>query len=235
MNTCIQTAFILPVRSFTSGKSRLASVFSDKDRTELNISLFRNTVLKLRQSRLKTDIIVVTSDDSVVNACERQGVISIKDMSPVSNLSYAVQLGAEEARHRMANWICYIPVDLPLLDTNSIDSAVELAVQFNSSLIVPGKSSDTTAMLLTRSQIDISYSFGPGSFWRHFNSLINAYTSLFVYRNHSIETDLDEADDVYDIIYALNKIKNSNQATKEQIKLIEILNRPSRSLIGSQA
>lgn len=219
----MKLAFVLPVRSFSGGKSRLAQALQQQDREKLNWVLYRHVLRQLRTAFPESTIIVVTSDGKVLDACVSDGVVAVFDENQPATLSGAVSLGAVRARILGSEYICYLPTDLPFLTASKLREMLDRAMTFGATLIVPGASQDTTAMLLTFGSSDFPYHFGSGSFSRHLSSLLKTKLPIIIHREHCIESDLDEVQDLTVALAGLNEQATAGVVTDEQAEILEIL------------
>lgn len=226
----MDVSFILPIKSFDQGKTRLRHVLSTDDRRKLNVLLSNHIISEISKLDLEHTILIVSSDPAVIDHATSRSLIGIIDTSSHPTLTTAVILAASHARHTLANWICYIPIDLPLLRTPELRRLINRAVDFDASLIVPSGDDSTTSLLLTPRSFEMEYQFGSMSCRHHMSSLLLAKRSFIVERSISLERDIDTPDDIEDIKANIATSMRNSSATEAQIEIFNILNRANLNI-----
>lgn len=152
---------LIPVRDF-SGMSRLETVLAPELRTALSRWLCKTAVSAAQTAGL--DVIVVSSSPEVREWTHADGIETWPD--PGTGLSAAM---AEAVGRMGANpWIA-LHADLPLLTAAAL---TEVARQpGDRTVLVPSHDGGTNVI---RSSGAFPFSYGPGSFHRHFAAAPNA-------------------------------------------------------------
>ncbi len=107
------TWIVIPVRSLTDGKRRLASVLEPPERAALVRRLFRRTLGAAAQARLP--VLVVSPDPAALALARDYGATGLEEPRPVE-LNHALELAAREAASRGAGAILVVSADLPDLE-----------------------------------------------------------------------------------------------------------------------
>ena len=154
--------FVIPIRSFHLGKSRLAGALDQIDRKRLARHLANHVVTTLRSSDVETA--VVTADEEVASWVSGVGVEVVRD--PGRGLDRAASVGANWAIDRKQPWVI-IHGDLPRLTVRDVTSVRDGLVR-SGAVIAPSADGGTSAI---GAHTPIEFSYGPASFHRHLTRL----------------------------------------------------------------
>lgn len=155
---------IIPVKSFSMGKRRLAGAVDPGTRARLGRGLAEHvasTVASAGQMPL-----VVTADPEVADWAMRSGFPSLPD--PGNGLDLAAHTGVDWARHSGGFWLV-VHSDLPLLDPADI-SALTRPLDNRRDVIAPSSDGGTSAI---GSWGAVDFAFGIASFHHHLHALDN--------------------------------------------------------------
>jgi 2-phospho-L-lactate guanylyltransferase len=153
---------IIPVKSFSLGKRRLAGAIDTQTRTRLGKALAQNmasTVIDAGQMPL-----IVTAAQDVAEWATRSGFPSLPD--PDDGLDIAAQTGVDWALQSGSFWLV-LHSDLPLIETSDIE-ALTRPLDAGRDVIAPSADGGTSAI---GSRRNVDFAFGVASFHRHLNSL----------------------------------------------------------------
>ena len=120
------TAAIIPIRSFTDGKSRLADHVDAKTRERLVREMFGHVLLTVRESGVVSRIVVVSPDPAVLAAASELDPFTITIVQPLDRpgLNAAVDLGRAAAIDLYASGMLVLFCDLPVLEPEDVRSLV---------------------------------------------------------------------------------------------------------------
>jgi len=179
----VSTIAIIPVKSFSGGKLRLASAIDDTRRQALGRALAGHVA----QTLVDCDLVplVVTGDPEVATWATDAGFSTIAD--PGTGLSDAVAAGVESVSQTRTRWIIF-HADLPLLRPEDVDAVIDAT----GDVIAPSSDGGTSALSATRT---IEFEYGPASFHRHLNRLDSPTVVARPGLLHDIDSpaDLDSA------------------------------------------
>ena len=107
------TWIVIPVRSLTDGKRRLAPVLEPYERA----ALVRRMFLRTLEAALAAGppVIVVSPDPAALALARARGATGLEEPRPVE-LNHALELAAREAASRGAGALLVVSADLPDLD-----------------------------------------------------------------------------------------------------------------------
>jgi len=157
---------IVPIKPLRRGKSRLAGILSEDERTLLNTSMLGNTLKTLGEVSEISTILVVSRDPSALALAREHGARTVQeDGSP--ELNTALRRATIAAQMYAADGVLILPADLPLVTPEDLRKFIFHAGKPPEIVIAPDRRMDGTNALLVNPPGLIEYSFGPGSFNRH--------------------------------------------------------------------
>jgi len=186
---------IVPVKPLRRGKSRLAGVLSEEERTFLNYTMLANTLKTLTEVESIDQVLVVSRDTGAL-AMARDFKARTVQEDGSSDLNTALQRATMVAMLYAAQSIMVLPDDLPLLTPDSVRTLISHAGRPPYVVINPDRRMDGTNALLTSPAGLINYSFGPGSFQRHVEQAEKYKVHLEICQISEISLDLDLPEDL---------------------------------------
>lgn len=161
---------LVPVRSLSAGKTRLASVLSPDARESLMRHMVTGVIRAAFSSEAVTGVVVVSPDEDVlemVAAIPR--VTAVRQPADMPGLLPGLDLGRTTADALRASGLLVLFGDLPLLEGSDIRHMVRRAVPV---VIAPDRhGSGTNALLVRLSAVPAGerfrFQFGDGSYARH--------------------------------------------------------------------
>lgn len=184
---------IVPVKPLRRGKSRLARVLTEEERTFLNYTMLANT-LKALSGTPEVDHILVVSRDSGALALARDFGAKTVQEDGSSDLNTALRRATVVAQMYAAQSILVLPDDLPLIDPPTIQEMIHLAKKPPVMVIAPDRRHESTNGLLVSPPGLIEYHFGMGSFQRHIEEAqrYNIRVEICDLPNLNLDLDLPE-------------------------------------------
>ena len=181
---------IIPVKPLRRGKSRLASILSETDRTILNSILLQNTLIVLNEVPDIDHTLVISRDPQALALARRFGARTLLENRD-SNLNRALEFATSMIRRPAHRGILILPADLPLLSSSDVKILLGSAQNPPVISIVPDRHKEGTNALLISPPGLMRYSFGVGSFQRHCNAVALSGARLEVVENTAMGLDLD--------------------------------------------
>jgi 2-phospho-L-lactate guanylyltransferase len=181
-----EAGVVIPVRSFTRGKSRLAGVL-DVDAHE---AFVRGLADRAVDAAAPHPTAVVTSAPEVIAWAKERDVFIVADRG---SLDAAAADGRAWAVERGCRRVVVVHADLPdivSLELVAGDGSAPVAV------IVPCHRGDGTPVLSIPVAAPFEFSYGPGSFDRHCTAARSAGLEVRVVRDHALGFDIDGPDDL---------------------------------------
>ncbi|MSO41678.1 MAG: 2-phospho-L-lactate guanylyltransferase [Solirubrobacterales bacterium] len=189
----MKTIAIIPIKTLTVAKGRLAGAVSPGDRVRLAEAMFLDTVTKLRRSKRIDESLVVTADPYVSRTCRWLDVEVLRQSADGSH-SQAAVAGARAAMGRGAERVAMLPADCPMLDPEELDA--KLGTMPQSALIIPDRHQNGTNALILSPPDAFAPAFGPDSCARHVSRARAAEIAFSVTEVSSLSLDLDTFEDL---------------------------------------
>jgi len=191
---------IIPIRSLTEGKSRLAGYFSPDERARLVRTMFEHVIETVKQSGVIDRIAVVSPDPAVLDLIERDPdprVIAAEQPPDRPGLNEAVAIGRELALDLHAGGMLVLFGDLPLLEPDDVRSLIRRDAPLVIATDRHGAGTNALMMRLGSSTAaDFAFSYGPNSRQRHLDEAdrlgLDAVTAI----SAGTAFDLDTIDDI---------------------------------------
>ncbi len=194
---------IVPVKPLRRGKSRLAGILTEDERTDLNRALLQHTLQILSDLKEVDEVLVVSRDPQVLTIARNYGARTVReDGQP--ELNTALKRATVIAQVYATRGVLVLPADLPLISREDALALVERATDPPVVVIAPDRHGKGTNALLIAPAGLIEYDFGENSFHRHCALVKKAGARLEVVNLTSLGLDLDSPED-YEMIKNLEK------------------------------
>ena len=119
------TWIVIPVRSLTDGKRRLAAVLEPTGRAALVRRMFLRTLEAAGAAGLP--VLVVSPDPAALALARERGATGLEEPRPVE-LNHALELAARETAGRGAEALLVVSADLPNLEADDLRAMLPLPV-----------------------------------------------------------------------------------------------------------
>lgn len=185
---------LIPVKTFSAAKTRLAPVLAPPDRAALARTMLLDVLDALRDCRRISGIAIISREASLPDIANHYGAVLLAEPAD-SDLSRAVGRGLDWARARSdIDTLLIVPGDLPLLDPDDVERLAAAAA--DSYAISPARDENGTNALVLPRPFRFQPDFGPGSFARHLAALRADGQAPIVHRSVGISLDIDTASDL---------------------------------------
>ena len=186
---------IVPVKPLRRGKSRLAGMLTEEQRTRLNRYLLEHVLTTLNEVKEIEHTLVVSRDPAALAITRDMGGRTVlEDGAPQFNT--ALKRATAVARMNGAHAVLVLPADLPLLTAPAVRSLLESGQNPPVVVIAPDRRENGTNGLLVNPAGLIDYSYGPGSNHLHAESAAKAGARVVVFPSEIIGLDLDLPEDL---------------------------------------
>lgn len=187
---------IIPVKPLRRGKSRLAGVLSEEERTLLNYSMLANT-LKVVTAVKEIDKVLVISRDSGALAMARDfGARTVQEDGKSDDLNQALKRATVVAQISGAQSVLILPADLPKIDAPGIQAMIRKGKRTPFVVIAPDRRHEGTNGLYISPAGLIDYQFGKDSFERHIEQAKRYNINVEVFDHPALALDLDVPEDL---------------------------------------
>ncbi len=217
---------IVPLKTFSEAKQRLAAVLSEAERRELMLAMARDVLTTLSHCKNLTGILIAsrtTEADALAQAFATERFSE----SPDANLPQTLTQASEYlSRNRNARGVMIIPADVPMIDAAEIDEI--LADHDQVTLIPDGENLGTNGLLASPADA-IEFIFDGRSFQPHLDAALAAEIRPAIVTSPNFALDIDTADDLRALLAAAPTTQTGTFLVKSGIarRLEAIDNDPS--------
>jgi 2-phospho-L-lactate guanylyltransferase len=190
----MSTTAILPVKSFTDAKQRLADGLTPGARRALTEAMFSDVLVALRRANAVDSMLVVTADHGAQQIAGGYGALVLDDLEDGHNP--AARHGIRAAIEAGADRVLLVPGDCPLMAPDELDALLGRRVAPHAVLIVPDRHGTGTNALLLQPPGVLAPAFGPDSCERHRQAAAAAGISGEVVEVPSLALDVDTPEDL---------------------------------------
>jgi 2-phospho-L-lactate/phosphoenolpyruvate guanylyltransferase len=194
---------LIPVKSLTLAKSRLASSFSQLQRQRLVLDMLHHVVCVLLDSELFEHVAVVSSDKQVLEKAHVWGARAIVEEQQGHN--QALHAAALKEKSEGVTTLLTISADLPLLTSQEIRCFFEQSLR-HAVVLAASRDGTGTNAILVRPPLAVPYVFGPDSLHSYVEAAWQEHQSYTTYQSIGLAVDIDTIDDLKEV-EVLNTIK----------------------------
>lgn len=201
----MRTLAVLPAKSFSAAKARLAARLGPAARAELAEAMLGDVLEALDRAQALDAVAVVTAEPRAAAAAVEFAAEVIPDteetgQSPAAALgiAYAVRDGYER--------VLLVPGDTPLLESGEVDDLLArcAAAEVGAAIVPDRHGTGTNALLLSPADA-IAPSFGPASLARHLAAARETAVAHAIEPVAGLEHDVDTPEDLAALALRLRK------------------------------
>ena len=186
---------IVPVKPLRHGKSRLAEMLSEDERTDLNRRLLVHTLTILGSIPEIEHILVISRDPAALSLARNHGARTVQE-NGTPQLNVALARATVVVKNYHTHGVLIVPADLPLLTPEDVRLMLDHATAPPVVVVAPDRHKEGTNCLLICPVGLIEYEFGPGSFQKHCAQAIRAGARLEIVDLPSLALDMDLPEDL---------------------------------------
>lgn len=217
----MRTLAIVPIKSFSAAKQRLADGLAGGARQSLVQAMFADVLGALRHAREVDAIAVVTDDVGAESIARGDGATVLRDERR-SGQSDAAMIGIDHARQQGFERVVLLPGDTPLLDAAELDGLLARAERDGIELtIVPDRHGTGTNALVIAPVDAFEPSFGPGSFERHVAAAKEQRLAYRAIELPSLVHDVDTVDDLVAVARVIRERRRVAARTRGALSQLE--------------
>ena len=194
---------LIPVKDLTRAKQRLAGLMTQEERTQLAWAMLENTFAVVAQVTNIDRIVVVTLYEPAIALAKSYGMEVALEIQQISE-SASVDFGSQEVTRYGAQSVLRLPIDLPLITVEDVETILTCDQQSNPSVpsvvIVPSREGTGTNAILRRPPSLFPSYFGAGSLARHLKEAERANARCQVIHLPRIALDIDEPEDLAELL-----------------------------------
>ncbi|MFL5658128.1 MAG: 2-phospho-L-lactate guanylyltransferase [Ktedonobacteraceae bacterium] len=204
---------IIPVKSLSEAKSRLATHLTLHQRENLVLDMLHHVLQALRESNVLEQVSVVSSDQRVLRQAQAWGAQAVVEEMPGHNAALHAAALLELAAGTSA--LLTIAADLPLLHPSDIRMLVAQSALYPVVLASSRDGTGTNAILV-RPPLAIPYLFGENSLQRYQRAARQWQLDSTIYHSIGLSLDIDTIDDLDDL-YELQVLSGEDMQSWQHI------------------
>jgi 2-phospho-L-lactate guanylyltransferase len=186
---------IVPVKPLQRGKSRLAGMLTEDQRTRLNRYLLEHVLKTTNEVSEIEHTLVVSHDPAALVLANEMGVRTVLEDGALQ-LNSAITQATIVAKAEGAHAVLILHADLPLINPADLKALLSRGKNPPVVIIAPDRRQDGTNGLFVNPAGLIKYGYGPGSFQCHSERATDAGARLEVVNCPNIALDLDLPEDI---------------------------------------
>ncbi|HET8912278.1 MAG TPA: 2-phospho-L-lactate guanylyltransferase [Ktedonobacteraceae bacterium] len=187
---------IVPVKTLTAAKSRLADHLSAYQRQRLVLYMLHHVLDILHASEIFECISVVSADDTVLKKAQSWGATAL--VEELAGHNPALHAAALREREAGASSLLTISADLPLLKVTDIHTMVAYGTTHPIVLASSREGTGTNAVLM-RPPLALPYLFGVGSLQSYQKAARQRGLSAQLYQSEGLALDVDTIEDLHEL------------------------------------
>ena len=184
---------LIPVKSLTRSKQRLAPLLSPDERSALAIAMFRDVLAAVGLAAGVDRVCVVSADGEALRLAAAAGAAGLAEAEQRSE-SASVDWGAGRCVQMGARSVLILPADLPLLSTADVAAVLSASNGGVGVVLVPSADERGSNAILRTPPDAIPSRFGLGSFERHQHEAAVRGIPCRILRLARVALDVDEVE-----------------------------------------
>jgi 2-phospho-L-lactate guanylyltransferase len=185
---------LVPVKPFTSAKTRLSAVLTQAEREALAQAMLQQVLSVTAAHQCLHGVMTVSRDAEVLTLVRGMGADVLQEPTQ-SDLNAALTLGAAVLNERGASHALMLPADLPFITARDVDLLLEWASE-RDVVIAPDREHSGTNALLVPLPLTFSLQYGLDSFYRHLQAARRAGLRVQVVESRTLALDVDTPSDL---------------------------------------
>lgn len=186
---------LIPVKSLSTAKSRLASSLTQYQRERLVLDMFHHVLRVLLSSEIFERVSVVSSDQQVLENAYLWGAQAIPEEFHDHN--QALHAAALKELSEGVTKLLTISADLPLLTSQEIHCFFKQSLQ-HEVVLAPSRDGTGTNAIMVHPPLVVPYVFGPQSLQNYVDVAKQKRLSFSKFHSIGLALDIDTIDDLND-------------------------------------
>lgn len=197
-------AAVIPMKNLNFAKSRLSTILTRQQRKNLIFFLLDITIKTLKESRLITEIIVVSSDKTIEKFSFENSLKFIKEDYD-SGVNNAVILADRYCINNNIDANIVIPHDLPFISAKEIDQICNISEKYPKCIILcPSKRFDGTNILFRKPPNVIKTFYDDNSYMNHLKEAQKHNIPIESLELDNLMFDIDTREDLIELFTLQN-------------------------------
>jgi 2-phospho-L-lactate/phosphoenolpyruvate guanylyltransferase len=187
---------IVPVKSLSLAKGRLAGILTAAERQALVLAMLGDVLAALGAARGVDQVGVVSQDREVLALAADARVQGLHDRA--QDLNGALALAAAHYASSGATAVLVVPADVPLITQGEIERFVGMHAGARGVALAPSRDGGTNALLVWP-PLALPFQFGRGSLARHQEMARERGLAPRLFHAPGLELDVDRPNDLLQI------------------------------------
>ena len=197
-------AAVIPMKNLQFAKSRLSTILTWQQRKNFAFFLLDITIKTLKESRLITEIIVVSSDKTIEKFSFENSLKFIKEDSD-SGVNNAVVLADRYCVNNDIDANIVIPHDIPFISAKEIDQICNISEKYPKCIIIcPSKRFDGTNILFRKPPNVIKTFYDDNSYINHLKEAQKLNITIESLELDNLMFDIDTREDLIEFFILQN-------------------------------
>lgn len=184
---------VVPVRSLTEAKKRLARHLSSEERRSLVIAMLNDVLHSLNRADSFSQVIVVSPDSAVEREAEKNHSRFVRQLGV--GLNAAVRQVTELVVEEGASALSCILGDIPLAETGDFEELAQLSRGKPRVVLSPSLKGGTNVLSRTPPEA-IASTYGRWSYAKHLRAAQEIGLPVYSVSNTRLSLDIDTVDDI---------------------------------------
>lgn len=189
---------LVPVKSLSAAKQRLASVLDQPARTELAQAMLHDVLAAVHEWKARPALAVVSSDPFALELARQYNFEVIPDPANPGETG-AIEMATRVCIGRGVNYTLVIPADIPLIESWELEEVLKHAPA-EGSVLVPAADGRGTNAALRRPANLFPLRFGNDSFKPHHAAAQATSKPCVVLQLPGIAVDVDNPEDLQTLV-----------------------------------
>lgn len=185
---------IIPVKPLRRGKSRLAGILSEQERTQINKWMLEKTIRSIKGVAVIDNFIVISHDPTTLSIARNLGAKTILE-NRLTNINRSIRRATSAAKAFNATQVLILPADLPFIKSSVIKMFISHSGNPPEIIISTDQRQNGTNALLVNPIGVIDYDYGQWSFKRHIEQAERKKLRIEICNLDGINFDLDTPED----------------------------------------
>jgi 2-phospho-L-lactate guanylyltransferase len=190
----MRAILLVPFKSLTTAKQRLAEVLDAEQRSQLAEAMLRDVLAAAGGVGERIDVAIVTGDPRAQELAAEHGFLTIEDTRNESETA-AIEMATQWATQKGYDATIVVPADIPLIAAEELHRVLD-AAPVEGAVFVPAYDRRGSNCILRRPASIIPLRFGNDSFLPHCEAMRKTGKELIILEVAGIGLDIDNPNEL---------------------------------------
>lgn len=189
---------VIPVKSLSLSKQRLADILTEVQRQALAEAMFRDVLMAAMSTPSILRVLVVTSDNNVTKIARHHGAEVLIEPEHCMGLNEAIALGVHHVELQGGSKALVLHGDVPLANSKDLDYLVKTHFEGAVTLVPDADENGTNGMLFDL-PAEFVFQYGEGSYQKHLQVARELGLICNILELPDLTLDIDNPDDLLEL------------------------------------